>query len=453
MGCGGGKAVAVSERKSNKATNISPQDVVVVQLQPPRRTFDRERVNLESHQLVWCDKNVNDSVTLVEALRKIVDYTKLFDNVEACKQYLNTTSTDTVKEIHTEQEKLLVALQTDVESCLKEEKKNVLNESNRKDQSIDLWLHSWWPEFIDILCYLPYPSLICRERLVTTLKNYYDGKNEELRVFDEFERDYTPSKAVRWYTRDTFLYRILNRALRQHNVEIVFLFGFFIRDLYRQLKEEYEKFKAKKVTTTVYRGQIMSLDEIQTIKAHSRYGFAVNSFFSTSDNQSVSLDFLHRSSLSITDTPGLAKIMIEIELDTRQNRSRPFASIYHLSEFSNENEFLFMTGINLRRVKVLFNQEDDDDKIYTMKLTLKDDRTVKDDADFQNLSERKLLKKCTDLLCDCIDKGSSGKETAAVIFSELIDWFPAEAGWLNIANQYCLDKHYDHYLGLDSSNV
>ncbi|CAF1605063.1 unnamed protein product [Didymodactylos carnosus] len=332
--------------------------------------------------------------------------------------------------------KLLVAVRTDVQTYLKEEK-NILNESNKKDESTDVHLHSWWPEFIDALCYLPYPDS-CRERLVLSLRSYYEGKDEELKALDEFERDYTPAKAVRWYTRDTFLYRILNRALRQHNVQLCFLFGFFVRDLYRQLKEEYEKLKAAQLTSTVYRGQVMSLDEIQRLKKRSQYGLAVNSFFSTSDNQSVSLGFL-RCSPSITD--GLAKVMLEIELDTRKNRFRPFAPVSHLSEFSNKNEILFMTGIQLRRVKVSYNE---DEQIYTMKLRLKDDRTVKDDADFHNLSARKFLKKCSDMLCDAINNAQE-VESVGTIFGELIDLFPAEAGWLKISEQECLDQHFDIY--------
>ena len=53
-------------------------------------------VNLESHQLVWCDGRMNNdtrvNLTVVLAeLRKIVDYTKLFDDIEECFQHLQDT--------------------------------------------------------------------------------------------------------------------------------------------------------------------------------------------------------------------------------------------------------------------------------------------------------------------------------------------------------------------------
>ncbi|CAF3495507.1 unnamed protein product, partial [Rotaria sp. Silwood2] len=86
-----------------------------------------------------------------------------------------------------------------------------------------------------MLCYLPYPDG-CQQRLVTVLKNYYKGQTVKLQILDEFERNYAPKLAIYWYTRDTFFFRLLNKALRQYDTELSFLYGFYIRDLYKQLK-------------------------------------------------------------------------------------------------------------------------------------------------------------------------------------------------------------------------
>lgn len=58
------------------------------------RLFDRERLNLESHQLVGCDIHILGDLTedtTLAALRQIVDYTKLFGSGESCKHYLQET--------------------------------------------------------------------------------------------------------------------------------------------------------------------------------------------------------------------------------------------------------------------------------------------------------------------------------------------------------------------------
>jgi hypothetical protein len=52
-----------------------------------------ERVNLESHQLIWCEEEHGYSENRVSILQlqKIVDYTKFIDNVEKCRQFLKRT--------------------------------------------------------------------------------------------------------------------------------------------------------------------------------------------------------------------------------------------------------------------------------------------------------------------------------------------------------------------------
>lgn len=57
--------------------------------------FDRERENSESHQLIWLESNIHTSgkstITIAE-LRKIVDYTKLFDDIEECIYFIERTT-------------------------------------------------------------------------------------------------------------------------------------------------------------------------------------------------------------------------------------------------------------------------------------------------------------------------------------------------------------------------
>ena len=61
------------------------------------KRFNREHVNLESYQLVWLDSNLNEQSSSTNAkvslhdLRKIIDYTKRFCNMEECFDYLNQT--------------------------------------------------------------------------------------------------------------------------------------------------------------------------------------------------------------------------------------------------------------------------------------------------------------------------------------------------------------------------
>jgi hypothetical protein len=51
-------------------------------------------------------------------------------------------------------------------------------------------------------------------------------------MIDEFEMDYSSENALWWYSRDSFLYGMLNKALRTQDIDTLFLFRFFIRDIY-----------------------------------------------------------------------------------------------------------------------------------------------------------------------------------------------------------------------------
>ena len=62
----------------------------------------------------------------------------------------------------------------------------------------------------------------------------YQGNPSELKVVEEFGRDYRPHTAVWWYTRECFTYQMLNRALRCLEGDIIVDMGFFIHDLHRQ---------------------------------------------------------------------------------------------------------------------------------------------------------------------------------------------------------------------------
>ncbi|CAM4852394.1 unnamed protein product, partial [Rotaria magnacalcarata] len=85
------------------------------------------------------------------------------------------------------------------------------------------------------------------------------------------------NQAVWWYTRDSFVYRLLNKALRVQNIDLLFLFRFFIRDIEVQLKQ----YQCSSLVR-VYRGQLMSTDELDQLKMSLGEYISVNSFFSLS---------------------------------------------------------------------------------------------------------------------------------------------------------------------------
>jgi len=72
--------------------------------------------------------------------------------------------------------------------------------------------------------------------LIEECRLIYQDNPKQISVINEFEQDYEPDYCIWWYTRDSFLYKMINQALRTENIAIIWKFRFFIRDLYHQLK-------------------------------------------------------------------------------------------------------------------------------------------------------------------------------------------------------------------------
>ncbi len=77
--------------------------------------------------------------------------------------------------------------------------------------------------------------------MIDILEPYYEGNQRKLEKLKIFKEKYDPKDAAKWYTDDSFLFYIMNNALRNRDVELIFLMEFFLDDLYRQLAEECQK--------------------------------------------------------------------------------------------------------------------------------------------------------------------------------------------------------------------
>jgi hypothetical protein len=118
-----------------------------------------------------------------------------------------------------------------------------------------------------------------KKQLISRFQEIYKDE-DDINTINEFEKDYLPEHALWWYSRNTFLYEMLNKALRTEDIDILFLFRFFIRDIYEQLKEN----KCSSAVR-VYRGQRLSKGEVNSLQNSIDDFISINSFFSTSTDR------------------------------------------------------------------------------------------------------------------------------------------------------------------------
>ena len=197
-----------------------------------------------------------------------------------------------------------------------------------------------------------------KQQLISLCQREYENNPTQLDLLHEFETEYSADKALWWYTRESFLYKMLNKALRVQNVEVLFLFRFVIADIYQQLKE-----KQCQSPVRVYRGQVMCDEEFSQLRQSIGELISINSFFSTSADRQKAVRFSNRSYIS----DGLHRILFEIDADPNVVTSKPFASICGLSRYGNECEVLFMIG-SVFRLKEILREEDNQIWVIRMEL-------------------------------------------------------------------------------------
>ena len=181
-----------------------------------------------------------------------------------------------------------------------------------------------------------------REHIVNFL-NYcrkeFTGNSRELKNIDKIEKEYRNHQPIWWYTRETFLYSMLNRALRLMDVEIIIHMGFFVCNLHKNIADLHSKQFADQTSSnsfTVYRGQKLSQTDFNQLKQNQGGLLAFNNFLSTSKNRNKSLQFANSKQGKDDLLPVLFVMCIDPSI-----QNTPFAHVAAISAISAEEEILF----------------------------------------------------------------------------------------------------------------
>ncbi|CAF4994814.1 unnamed protein product [Rotaria sp. Silwood1] len=299
--------------------------------------------NLESFTCVWLDSTIDqtdESRTTEQELRRIINHLFTCNDEKQCQQYIHDITQEKVvlivsgklghslvprihdlpqlsacyvfcanekshkkwadhypkvKGVFVELDKLIRKLSDDQIDRYKLEDSPQISVINQHCQSLEERhaVYMWFQLYIEVLLRMHH-KLSDRKELIDLCKNNCKGNNSELNIIDEFETKYKPEDAIRWYTRESCLYRILNKALRFQCFDTLFAFRFFITDIATQIKSEYEKFIRtcdNRSIIRVYRGQIIGNDELELMKKSIGEFVSMNSFLSTSRDRPAALDF------------------------------------------------------------------------------------------------------------------------------------------------------------------
>ena len=178
-------------------------------------------------------------------------------------------------------------------------------------------------------------------------RQIYATNPEILNLLDEFEEHFLPELSIYWYMRESFLYKMLNKALWIPQPDVLYKLRYFLRHLHQQIVTQSSLQQRKgRTSTIVYRGQNMSVDQIEKLKQNVGGFLSFNNFLSTSLQRHVATSFLCGSDLGV---------LFEMKIDATIEKY-PFANIEHLSFQQGklgEREILFSTGTVFRIVEIV----------------------------------------------------------------------------------------------------
>ncbi|CAF1540222.1 unnamed protein product [Adineta ricciae] len=204
------------------------------------------------------------------------------------------------------------------------------------------------------------PNTMDREELIARCKMEYEGNCIEAAHLREFEPDYSFEKALWWYTRRTFFCKILNAALSRQNIHLMFLLRSYIFDIHRQLQHYQPKYPLR-----VFGCQLMSSEQLNTLKEWAGQYISVNSFFSATNNSSKALSILINTNVS----EDFQRVMFDIDADPGRSTKQLFADISGYSHLTAELEVIFTLGSIFRVNKISHGEN----QIWTISMTLLDD--------------------------------------------------------------------------------
>jgi len=184
-----------------------------------------------------------------------------------------------------------------------------------------------------------------RSELIVECCKRFANEPLELTYIDELDVEYDAERAVWWYTRPTFMYKMLNGALITQDIDILYKMRFFIKDLHLQLEKLHSQFIQTLTSNSiiVYRGISLQDDVFKEIEQSCGNLIAFNTFLSTSTERKVAMSFATQN----LGHPGVQSVLFEMMINVAKCHS-PFANVQQYSEVQVEKEILFSMGTIFR---------------------------------------------------------------------------------------------------------
>ncbi|CAF4194677.1 unnamed protein product, partial [Adineta steineri] len=415
--------IRISESKSNKNAVTSSKSTTSSNIRQPRRRMG------QNYLLLWVDTSIDqpneDYENTLQQIRNITGDVNVFTQRDACIDFLTDAQEDItfflivkdtmsqeimplindipqldgvyifndiktlheewiknwqkIKNVHTNIDDLCQGLQVDIKQYHQNSipmsfiTVNDMKSTDNLNQLDPTFMYTQL--FKEILLDMKHDEQATKDFIAYCRQNN-SGSPISINLFEE---EYRAQSAIWWYTYPSFIYSMLNDALRYMEGDTIINMGFFIHDLHQQIQQLYQQqvnsYHGKPFL--VYRGQGLVQSDFENLQRTKDGLISFNNFLSTSIDKEVSLNFARCAST----TPDMVGILFIMFIDPCIV-SAPFASIKEMSYFRGEEEILFSMH-TVFRVDAI-KQLDNDNQLYQVELQLTSD----DDQQLRVLTDR-----------------------------------------------------------------
>ncbi|CAF5053052.1 unnamed protein product, partial [Rotaria sp. Silwood1] len=192
--------------------------------------------------LIVSDAIGNDIIQEMQECPQLVSIYVLCQNQSVHEQWLKTMPK--VKGVHTQIQPICDALQVDGKNC----DRAMISISFNRIDPLFMYTQLLKEALLDIED--------DDEKSIKELVEYCRQTKETETTLEKIEREYRDHSPIWWYTGPYFIYSMLNRGLRQMDVDIILKMGFFIRHLHNYISELHHQQEGDRPTIfQVFRGQ------------------------------------------------------------------------------------------------------------------------------------------------------------------------------------------------------
>ncbi|CAF1491563.1 unnamed protein product [Didymodactylos carnosus] len=236
----------------------------------------------------------------------------------------------------------------------------------------------WFRLFIQILIHMN-DTDTAKNDLLRFWRKLYDGNSAELTMADQFDKEFQPSHAIRWYTRDCAIYKLIGRASYCTHYNSLYALRFIIKFIYLQLQDEHQRSSSwfSRSTITVYREQRLRHEELELFKTRIGSFYSNKTLFSSSKILENTIQFAKYARTDDSKVPVVFKTLIKSD----KQITLPYADLSKLSCYPDEAEVLFMFGTIFQVDEVRYHEHE---QVWLISLSLcgEDDPRLKDLVDY-----------------------------------------------------------------------